>query len=241
MAIYRYSPTGVETLLRRADLTLAALPIVVTLFSGVALFWNRASSSITSYLPLALAGPFLIWLSFRQRPKIRSLIESTEIELTGSQLIARNAQTTVAIRQDEARELRLTKQGLQVLGKNAGQTMELKNELEDFTELARAVETWAPVSVKRSTGSAASQWWVLSIVVLNLVLLSVAFGSREPLVAVPSCVSEAVILTGALIWIWRHRKTVPPKLLWSSLVAILPILSLLWRAYLMVYEPDRFD
>jgi len=241
MAIYRYSPIGVETLLRRADLTLAALPIVVTLFSGMALFWNRTSASITSYLPLALAGPFLIWSSFRQRPKIRSLLESTEIELTASELIARNAQTTVTIRPDEVRELRLTKDGLQIHGRKAGQTIILKNELEDFTEVARAVETWAPASAKRTTGRATSQWWLLSLVVINLALLSVAFGSHQPLVAVPCCLIEALVLTGALIWIWRYRKTVPPKLLWSSLVAILPILSLLWRAYLMVYEPDELS
>jgi hypothetical protein len=232
MAVYRYSPDGVEFLFRKAvrqsrvrgALGLAAVLAITVLNSGF--------SDIAYALPMfAVLAGVAFWKQKQSSSQSKNLLKSVELEIDDDELTGSNSLKTVTIRREEVSELRHLRDGILVRGRDPFHTVQAMPELDGYSELAERIETWVPSGVVRKQSSRYSTLGTTVTIVGMLVLIIVAFSSTNPIIAIPCCLAEAAILIYCWIVIWRSKLTGPMRrLLW---LLFLPFFALLGRAYML--------
>lgn len=130
----------------------------------------------------------------------------------------------------EIRELRYLRDGILIRGKSVSESVPLKHELERFDELRAEVESLAETAAKQVESANSTTTLLAAVVIINLIVMYLAFTLDNGPAAIFFCVTEAVILLACCVWIWRS-KMVPRRLKRMSLVALIPIMSLVARAF----------
>ena len=115
--------------------------------------------------------------------------------------------------------------------KGLRKTLLLRPELNEFENLVNRVEEWTPAGVPRIRSSGSFSGLVVTLVLANLGLFIVAY-QQNPKIAIPASLAEASILVSCVTWVWRSE-AVARRLKWLMLIAIVPAISLLGRAYLL--------
>jgi hypothetical protein len=238
MAKYRYSEEGIESLARKVARR-SLVFILIAFLGGVAAVWvnvafaadwRPGAFAVGVVMILGIVVGFRVWRnSGRNATKI---LRSAEFELDQDTLTARNSLATTKLGRDEVTEIRYMKDGILVRGANLRQWVQVKPELQGFPELATSLEDWVPASVRRKRSSSSLTLWFGLLVVGNLGLAVIAFSATTPIVAIPCCILEAVVLIGCAALVWRS-KTVAPRLKWMTLAGMIPIFSLIFRAYFL--------
>jgi hypothetical protein len=242
MVTYRYSEDGIERLARKAT-HLSLVILSIAFLGGLTLLW--VNGELRGPLPeIVVVGTLLgtlvgasLFLAWRKSVRInRTIAKSTEVELDQDALTARSSLGTTKLGRNEVTEIRYMKDGILVRGANRRHMVHLKPELEGFQELATRIQDWVPTSVRRTRTSSSIGLSIglrlTSLVVGSLGLMIIALSATTPAVAIPCCLLEAVILTSCAVFVWRS-KTVAPRLKWMMLMVILPVISLIGRAYLL--------
>ncbi len=236
MAVYRFSKDGADRIVRRASFNFFMLMGAAVLAGFGISAINSGRRRLSFELPLLLVVViFLLWMQRLSVRKTRSLVESTEFEIDGEELTARNSQVSITIRREEVVELRYLRDGILVRGTDVNQTVQLKPELEQFDELVLQLEDWVPPEAPRIQSSSSMNTWIVGLVLANLGLFVAAFSTEIPSIAVPCCIAEAILLVLCIVWVWRS-KWANPKLKRLMLASLFPAVSLLGRAYLLVVQ-----
>jgi hypothetical protein len=230
--IYRYSPEKTQALvqlgLRRAFYWSIVMALAVV---GVVLLTGDVRGNL---VPLLTAAIFLIGLRWallrRTRKTMQKALTGTEIELTDEALLARTSMVNMAAARVEVTELRSTPEGLLVKGRSRAATILVRKELDGYEELRSAIDSWAPSTAKRAEGKQNQAKWTLLATLAAAGVFVVAVSANEPSVAVPFCVIGSLILIACIVYTWM-RPGVKKKLKLQILLALVPAISLLARAY----------
>jgi hypothetical protein len=231
MVTYRYSESAIESLAQKAARRSFAI-ILVAMLLGLAVGWGNGGlrdplpASVT--VGILVAGLFWTWR--RSIRNFRTVAKSTEFELDEDALTARSSIGTTKLGRGEITQIRHLSDGILVRGADLRHTVQLKPELEGFQELAARIQDWAPESVRRTHTSSSYSRWLTSVIVGNLGLMFIALSATTPAVAIPSCILEAVFLLGLVSFVWRSD-TIAQKVKWMMLIAVVPAVSLIARAY----------
>lgn len=140
MAIYRYTPAGIERLSRRALVrTLVLLPAIV----AVSLYvnWNPASAVVTIVPTAILIGVYgvVIW---KHMQKMQGILAATEIEVDPFAIEGRAMGLTNRIPWQDISALRIGPDRIEIRGTSTLRTLELISDLENFGQLRDDVELY---------------------------------------------------------------------------------------------------
>jgi hypothetical protein len=229
VAIYRYSEDGIKRIARRALIQslILATGMVLTVFAILAVSSGLRQALLLSPLFVSLGG--LFW--WRQsRSDIRSLLRATEFEFDDSELTGRNSKITTTIRCEDLVELKYHRDGLVVFPRDLRQAVQLKPELQGFDDLVQSIEKWAPPEIPRTKASTTLSFWVMGFALANLPLLVAAFTVTNPTVGMMCCITEAVLLSFCIGWVWLGKKISRRSKL-QMLIVIFPMIALIQRAY----------
>lgn len=232
MPTYRYSDAGVAKLLRQAQrqsLITGVLTVVACLILG-ALNGGLKQPLILFVIPFPLLAGML-WQRRRTQAALTAMIRSTEFELDNC-LITRNSVSEVTLSREEIRTIRYLKDGVVLQGHTLQQTVQIKPELEGYEDLVKRVEQWVPSNIPRVQSAGSVPRLVLAVTSANLVMLTLALSLTGPIGAV-LCIAEALALLWCIAFAWRS-KFVNRRLKMLMVVALIPALSLIGRAYLLV-------
>jgi len=237
MATYRYPADAVESITRNAA-NRSSITVGVALFVGVVIaLWNvDLRQPLLLVLVLASMVAALFWSRWRIAQKLREGVRSLEFELDGDELSGRGARTSTTIRREEVTRLRYMKDGILVSARNPRRTLHVKSALAQYDELASMIEQWAPAGVSRIRSSTSFASWVTLAIFANIGLLFVGALVEKPVIAIPCCVAEAIILVGCVVFVWRS-KAAERRLKWQVLIAVVPAISLLARAWSLFKHP----
>jgi hypothetical protein len=177
-----------------------------------------------------LFGVLVYWTQRRAARKVERALRSTEFEIDGDQLAARSSAMSATIQRSEVTSIRRLKDGILVIGKTLHDGVRLRPELEGFDDLARRLEEWAPSEAPRvsSSGSLASLSRVA--VLLSVGLFVAGLTVRNPAIAIPCCLGEALLLASCSVLVWRS-KLVGRKTKWAMVLPLIIAVSLVSYAY----------
>jgi hypothetical protein len=220
-----------ERLARKAVRLSQAISVLAVL-SGFAItaLTSGISSSWQTLPAFLVAGALLFWMQRRASGRIRAVAASTEIELDDAAIHGRNSLGSTTIRREDVTELRYLRDGIVVRGRDLSHILQLKPELEGFDELVGELESWLPPGVARKRSSGSTSRWTVAITVASLGLMVAAYSTDNPSIGIPCCLLEALFLIGCVVWVWKSASVVP-RLKWMMLIVVLPVLSLVARAY----------
>lgn len=234
MGTYRYSEQGIESIARRAGRQSMAV-ISIAILVGFAAGWSNGAfrEPVSQLVSAALLGLALFWTRRRSVLKARGIAASTEFNLDGDTLTARNSLGTTTVSRNALTQIRFMRDGILLRGGNLREIVQVRPELDGFEELAARIQDWAQVGVQRTRTSISTSAWVSATVFANLGLLFLALSVTEPAIAIPCCVLEAILLVSCAIFVWRS-KNVAPRLKLTMLIVIVPAISLIGRAYFLL-------
>jgi hypothetical protein len=149
--------------------------------------------------------------------------------LNDEELIQGNPSTTRSIRKENVIALRRFRDGISVRGENL-HTIHLTSELDQLEDLAQRLEAWVPHEAVRIQAKGSIRQSANSLIVLNFILMGAAFFIQNPVVAIPCCVCEIVLLASSLYWLLRGFVERNIKDRFVSLATLVSAL-LLYRAY----------
>jgi hypothetical protein len=233
---YSYSEDGIDRILRRATRQTLAISALMLL----AVF-GTAASDLDPTKAWALPPIFaamLVFAFWRQRhstDKARNTVKFTVVELNDEALIGGNPSITRSIRREDVVELRQFRDGISVRGRNL-KTIRVNAELDQFEDLARRLGAWAPAEAVRVRSTGSIRQWLVVLTVVNFILMGTAFFIQNPVVAIPCCASEIIVLAFSLYWILRGFVEENLKRRLISLVMFVTALLLyrvhsLWRHF----------
>jgi hypothetical protein len=232
MSTFRYSfaEADIDRLLRRArmrNLVFSAL-MFIAVFGAVASDLEPAEAwSIAPFFAATLA--FAFWRQRHATEKARNIVKFTVIELNDEELILGNPSATRSIRREDVLALRHFRDGISVRGHKLN-TIQVSAEFDQFEDLARRLEAWAPAETARVQCRGSVRRSMIALTVLNFILMGTAFFIPNPVVAIPCCVCEIIILAFSLNWMLRGFVEPNFKRRLISLVLFVGAL-LLYRAY----------
>ena len=231
MPIYRYSQEGIARIERQVrNKTLA--------FSGAALLAgfgitiaNAGTRQIASTLPVfAIGAAILFWTQRRSAGRVRQMLEATEFELTETELIGRSPAITTTTRPEDVAELKYMRDGIFVRTRGLRNSPLLKPELAGFDELAARLERWVPPGVRRTQAESSSVGrWTTAATLTSLAMMAAALTTTDPLIAITCCLATSALLIFCVVWVWRSQIDRRTKRM--MLICVLPVVSLLARAY----------
>jgi hypothetical protein len=177
-------------------------------------------------------GAVLVFVFWRQRhstAKARNAVKLTVVELNDDELIAGNPSVTRSIRREDVVGLKQFRDGISVRGRNLN-TIRVNAELDQFEDLARRLGAWVPTDAARVQSTGSIRWSQVALTVVSFILMGTAFFIQNPIVAIPCCAGEIILLAFGLHWILRGFVEQNVKRRLISLFLFVTAL-ILYRAY----------
>ena len=232
MPVYRYSAEGIERGARRARRQ-SMLTVGIALAAGIFIGTRGVPEEIR--LPAVLVatvlfGAFLYWTQRRAALRVEQALRSTEFEIEGDQLTARNSAASATIHRCEVTKIRYLQDGILVIGKALHDSVRLRPEVEQFEDLTRRLEEWVPAETPRVRSSGSLTHLSGLLVLLSIGLLVAGLTVHNRVVAIPCCILEALLLVGCSVLVWRS-KLISRKIKWMMLLPLMIAISLLNYAY----------
>ena len=151
LPIDRYSSTGIDRITRQVR-NKALVYSGLAVLAGFAIATiSMGAHQIASMLPVfAVGAAILLWIQHRSASRIKALVESTEIELTATELTARSSAISTTIRLEDIVELRTMPDGIFLRTRDPCNASLLRPELEGFEDLAARLDQCMPAAVPRN-------------------------------------------------------------------------------------------
>jgi hypothetical protein len=238
MPVYRYSQDGLRRMVTRAGRqsfifsgTIVAGAVVATGFSSG---WY-AVREMWQFLAV-LGGIVAALYYFGHTRKVRKVGQSLSLALAADSLTVSSSQLTLVIPREEVTAFGTIKEGLHLCGRDLNHLLILQRELENFDDLHARLEEWVPASVPRTHRGPAFGYSLWAVILGPVALMFAALSVNDPIRGAILSLTAAAVLLGVIAWAWLSP-VLPAKAKWFSLVALLPILSLLNRVYLLLAQP----
>ena len=239
MATYRLSDAGMTGIVRKARRQSSVTTGLVFVVVLAVLALRSPDFSLPVFA--AVFGVFLLlflWIQRRSAAQAKRLVQSVTIEIDDHELKQNNSLVLTTIRREDVVELRYLPSGIMVLGRDRRHRIFLNRELDQFDDIARRIEEWAPANAVRQTAKSprSVNYLQYGATVGSLGLFFAASLAENPKIAIPCCLVESAFLLACVVWILTY-KGVASRLKWLTVLVIPLAFVFLQKAYTLWKQP----